>query len=260
MKTFLTFLVSILFFSTQSFSQKVDTVIVDAKNLQIKNLHFGNSTYIIYSRKGADKPNQNNTLVKINVSQKSHNGQDAVAINQIWYESDTTSHTSYTLLKASDLSTIQHNYWWKRNKQNISLDFENKTANIEGKMSEVQKEKFLKSFNQAAESGYFLNWHSDLLMFPLLPFKENTVFKIKFHDPGFSPPSTEIYRVIGSEKLKGLAGESVDCWVLEFSLPKGMTGYQKFWIAKKTREFIKEEDKVGDFYRIKLRMVVSEND
>jgi hypothetical protein len=249
-----------LFSIVGSFAQKADTIVVDAKNLQIKNLHFGNSNYMIYSRKGADKPNQNNTLVKINVSKQDHNGQEAVVINQIWYESDTVSHTSFTLLKANDLSTIQHNYWWKRNRQNISLNFEKKTANIEGKISDVQKEKFLKSFNQAAESGYFLNWHSDLVMFPLLPFKENTVFKIKFYYPGFSLPSTEIYKVVGSETLKGLAGENIDCWVLEYALPKGMTGYQRFWIAKKTREFIKEEDKIGEYYRIKLRMVVSEKD
>lgn len=250
----------LVFGSIGSFAQKADTIVVDAKNLQIKNLHFGNSTYMIYSRKGADKPNQNNTLVKINVSKQAYNGQEAVAINQVWYETDTVSHTAFTLLKANDLSTIQHNYWWKRNRQNISLDFEKKTANIEGKIADAPKEKFLKDFNKAAESGYFVNWHSDLLMFPLLPFKENAVFKIKFHDPGFSLPSTEIYRVIGSETLKGLAGEGIDCWVLEFSLPKGMTGYQKFWIAKRTKEFIKEEDKIGEYYRIKLRMVVSEKD
>ena len=58
----------LLFCTINSFAQKADTVVVDAKNLQIKNLYFGNSTYMIYSRKGADKPNQNNTLVKINVS------------------------------------------------------------------------------------------------------------------------------------------------------------------------------------------------
>jgi hypothetical protein len=154
MKISLTYLFFLSLISINSLSQKADTVIVDAKNLQIKNLHFGNSTYMIYSRKGADKPNQNNTLVKINVSKQTYNGQDAVAINQIWYESDTTSHTSYTLLKASDLSTIQHNYWWKRNKQNVNLDFEKKIANIEGKITEAQKEKFLKGFNQAAESSY----------------------------------------------------------------------------------------------------------
>ena len=250
----------LLFCTINSFAQKADTIVVDASNLQIKNLHFGNSTYMIYSRKGADKPNQNNTLVKINVAKQDHNGQSAVAINQVWYETDTVSHTAFTLLKANDLSTIQHNYWWKRNRQNINLDFEKKTANIEGKITDLQKEKLLKDFNKAVDSGYFVNWHSDLLMFPLLPFKENTVFKIKFHDPGFSPPSTEIYRVIGSETLNGLAGEGINCWVLEFSLPKGMTGYQKFWIAKKTKEFVKEEDKIGEYYRIKLRMVVSEND
>lgn len=39
-----------------------------------------------------------------------------------------------------------------------------------------------------------------------------------------------------------------------------MNGYQRYWISKKTKEFLKEEDKINDFYRIKLRMVVSESE
>ena len=259
MKTSLTYSILCLLASINTFSQKPDTVSVDSNNLQIKNLNFGNFTYAIYANKGIGKPIQNQTVVKVNVSKHTHEGNDAVAINQVWYENDTVSHTAMTLLKASDLSTIKQNHWWKRTGQSLDMDFVKKTANIEGKISQLQKDKIIKDFNTTIEGGYFLNWHCDIQLFPLLPFNENAVFKIKVHDPGFRSTSTEIYTVIKSEVLKGLGGENIDCWVMEYPVPKGMTGYQRFWISKKTREFIKEEDKIGEFYRIKLRMVVSEN-
>ncbi|GGD71094.1 hypothetical protein GCM10011514_38990 [Emticicia aquatilis] len=237
-----------------------DTIEVNSKNLKINDIHFGNSTYIIYSKNGENKPAQRNTLVKVNVSKQNHNGREAIAINQVWEAADTTEHRAFSLLRANDLSTIQHDYWWKRTGQKISLDFEKRTANLEGKFNDTQKEKFMKDFNIATESGNFLNWHCDMVIFPLLPFKENAVFKIRFHDPGIKTPTNEIYTIIKSETLKGLGDEKIDCWVMEYALPKGMNGYQRYWIAKKTREFIKEEDKVNNFYRIKLRMIVSETD
>jgi hypothetical protein len=37
-----------------------------------------------------------------------------------------------------------------------------------------------------------------------------------------------------------------------------MKGYQRFWIAKKAKAVIKEEDNFNGMYRYKLKMVVSE--
>lgn len=255
------FLYALLLMGTvETFAQKIDTIVVDTKNLQIKNLSFGNFTYIIYSKKGIDQPIQNQTVVKVNVSKQTHEGKDAIAINQVWYEKDTVSHNASTLLNPSDLSTIKQNHWWKRTGQTMDMDFGKKNANIEGKATQVQKDKIIKDFNATVEGGYFLNWHCDIQLFPLLPFKDNAVFKVKVHDPGFRPTSQEVYTVIKSEILKGLGGENIDCWVMEYPVPKGMNGFQRFWISKKTREFIKEEDKIGEFYRIKLRTLVSELD
>jgi hypothetical protein len=243
--------ISLLASIAASYAQ-ADTVVVSTKNLKIKDLKFGKSTYLIYAKRAKDKPVQNQTLVEINVSKHSHNGADAVTIQQNWYESDTLSHTAYTLLRANDLGTIQHNYWWKRTGQKFEFDFEKNVLNIEGKMTDTQRAKQTKTFETAAESGHFLNWHCDLSFFPLLPFKENAVFKVNFYDPGFSLPKYEIYQVIKSEAIEG-----IDCWVLEHTLPKNM-GYQRFWIAKKAKELIKEEDSFNGAFRYKLKMIVSE--
>jgi hypothetical protein len=132
---------------TSSYAQK-DTVVINANNLKIKDLQLGKSTFLIYAKKGKDKPIQNQTLVEINVSKQTHDGQNAVAIEQTWYEKDTTSHTAYTLLRANDLSTIQHNFWWKRNGQKYAFDFEKKTSNFEGNIKDAQREKLTKDFNR----------------------------------------------------------------------------------------------------------------
>lgn len=239
---------SLLLATTLYCNAQKDTITVDSRNLALKDLHFGKSTYLIYAKSGKDKPAQNLTLVQMDVTKQN----DAVAISQTWFEKDTVSHTAFSLLRANDLSTIKHDYWWKRTGQKISLDFEKKTANIEGKMTDAQKEKYLKDFNTAVESSHFVNWHADLTMFPLLPFKENAVFKIKFYDPGYRVPNFEIYKVIASEKV-----ENIDCWVLEYTLPRNV-GYQRFYISKKGKEVIKEEDSFNGMFRIKLKMLVSE--
>jgi hypothetical protein len=248
-KLFLTFIISL--FSLATIAQN-DTVVVNTKNLKIKDLKLGKSTYLIYAKKGKDKPIQNQTLVEINASKKSHNEIDAIEIAQVWYEKDTVSHTAMSLLRANDLSTIQHNYWWKRNGQKYEFDFEKKTMNLEGKFANAQKTKQNQDFNASVEAGYFLNWHCDLTFFPLFPFKENTVLKVRFFDPGFGTPKDVVYEVLKSEVIEG-----IDCWVLNFTLPKNQ-GYQRFWIAKKAKEVIKEEDNFNGMFRYKLKMIVSE--
>ncbi|MBB3841755.1 hypothetical protein FHS57_005784 [Runella defluvii] len=233
-------------------AQSVDTTFVDASNLRIKDLRLGRQTFLIYSKKRTDGPVQNQTLVVINVAAEEKEGAKKITIDQRWYDKDTLSHTSTSVLSAVDLRTLHHTYWWKRTGQNVALNFENKTAEQSGKATENQREKFQKDFAMAAQSGYFLNWHCDLVLFPLFPFKENTVFKVKFHDPGLGLPTTELYKVTKSEKIEG-----IDCWVLEYTLPRNM-GYQRFWVAKKAKTVLKEEDSFNGMYRFKLKMTVSE--
>lgn len=239
-------------FLLQVSAQNVDTIFVDASNLRIKDLRLGKQTFLIYSKKNAEGPVQNQTLVAMNVSTQEKEGKKHLTIDQRWYDKDTLSHTATSILNASDLSTLQHSYWWKRTGQNVSLDFEKKTADLAGKATDAQREKFKKDFEATLQSGHFLNWHCDLVLFPLFPFKDKAIFKVKFHDPGLGKPTTEIYQVLKSEKMEG-----IDCWVLEYTLPRNM-GYQRFWVAKKAKEVVKEEDSFNGMYRYKLKMVVSE--
>lgn len=168
-------------------------------------------------------------------------------------------HITYasTLLNAIDFSTLQHNFYWKRLGYSSKYDFETKNVSFEGNVSDSARTKSIADFNNSF-NNYNLNWHSDLIIFPLLPYKENRTFKINFYDPGFGQPRDVFYTVTGIETLLSSAGEKVNCWTLEHKLTGGAVGYQKFWISNKTNEVIKEEDLFNGRYRYKIKLIVSE--
>jgi hypothetical protein len=63
-----------------------------------------------------------------------------------------------------------------------------------------------------------------------------------------------LYSVTGSDVLTGSRGGKIDCWVLYHSEPAGT---EKFWIAKKTKEVLKEEDSGPNGYRYKVKFGIS---
>jgi hypothetical protein len=238
-----------------SSAQKKDTLKIDASNLILKNLNYGKATYLVYHKNGKDKPMQNATLVKITTQKEQFEGKDYITVKQIW-EADTIIHTAKTLFESEKLKTIKHTSWWKRKGYSEHFDFLKPEITFDGSTKEELKSSITTSFNSALSSD-FLNWHSDLVIFPLLPFKENRVFKINFYEPGYASPKDEIYEVLASEKLK-IAGKAIDCWVLNYKVEKP-EGFQRFWISKKTNELLKEEDHFTSFYRYKLKLTVDEN-
>lgn len=254
MKRLITYSLMLMTIITSS-AQNKDTLKIDTSNLILKNLRYGKATYLVYHTIGKDKPMQNATLVKITTQKEQFEGKNYVTIKQIW-EADTIIHTAKTLFESDKLKTIKHSSWWKRKGYTEHLDFLKPEITFDGSIKEELKSSITTSFNSALSSD-FLNWHSDLVIFPLLPFKENRVFKINFYEPGIASPKEEIYEVLGSEKIK-IAGTMIDCWILNYKVEKP-AGYQRFWISKNTHELVKEEDNFTKFYRYKLKLMVDEN-
>jgi len=251
------FLILLFIISSNNVSSQIkDTISISANTLETKFLKKGRHSYIVYFKDSLQAPSRNIQIVKINVTDKIYNNNKSIAIEQSW-ERDTIIHTANTILKQSDLSTLYHEYFWKGNGSNVAYDFVNKNVTFNSKFPDSTKIKIREGFIGSFEN-YNLNWHSDLVIFPLLPFKENRTFKINFYDP--PSESMEVYyTVIGSDYLTNSLGEKVDCWVLEFPVPKKYGGgYQHFWISKKDRELLKEEDLFGKMYRYKLKLNISE--
>jgi hypothetical protein len=229
-----------------------DTIIINGSELLSTQIPLGKTNYLIYAKKDQKSPIRDLTFIEMNVSKHLVNGKSQIKIVQKWYEKDTVSHFAETTLLESNLSTMAHETWWKRTGQNMKFDFETKSATITGTNAEAKNVSFQENFLKSLNSPNFINWHCDLHLFGLLPFKEGAIFKSKLFDPGFSLPRYEVYNVIKSEKLDG-----VDCWVLNYNLSNNM-GYQKFWISKKDRIVIKEEDNFRGAFRYKLKTLVSE--
>jgi hypothetical protein len=132
-----------------------------------------------------------------------------------------------------------------------------KQVSFEEGVDESRKSQIVKDFNDSFES-YNLCWHSDLTIFPLFPYESGRTFKVNFYDPGASKAQVVEYVVTGSETLNGGSGEKIDCWVMEhkFQSSNG-NGSQRFWISKKTREVLKEEDQYSGGFRYKMKIGIS---
>lgn len=256
-KIILTFV--FVFFAGASFAQtKGDTLVIQAKDLELKNLKIGNSAYIVYNKKTKQSPAEKIVLVKIKTESTIHNNKPAIAVSQQWDLDGTVIHTAYTVFDAKDFSTLLHDTYWKRLGYSTKFDFEARKVSFDGDVSENDKQKSEQDFNESFNK-YNLNWHSDLIVFTLLPYKENRNFKINFYDPGFGKAREVLYSVTGSELLTNSAGEKIECWVLETKIPQSAGGgYQRFWISKRKREVLKEEDSFNNTFRYKLKFEVSE--
>jgi len=251
--------IALLFLFTLGVSaQKADTLVVGSHDLEMYNLQLGNSTYIVYFKKIADGPAERITLVRISVERTTVNGRNLFQITQQWESGDEVVHTARTLHDASDCSTVFHETWWKRLGYSTLFDFTAKRVDFKGTIEDSVKSKIIADFNQSF-GNYNLCWHSDLVIFPLLPYKQGRTFVIKFYDPGFGKAKDATYQVTGSEVLVSSDGNKIDCWVMEhkFEVPAGGSGTQRFWISKRTHEILKEEDQQPSGYRYKLKIGIS---
>ncbi|MBF2707988.1 DUF3108 domain-containing protein [Flavobacterium soyangense] len=238
-------------------AQRKDTLCIRPENLVFKNIKTGNTSYVVYNKKTKESPSERITLIKINVASITHNNTPAIAILQQW-DRDTILHTSKTIFKLSDFSTLDQKSYWKRLGYASDFNFETKSINYEGKIPDSVKVKSFEIFDKSFEK-YNLNWHSDLVIFTLLPYKENRTFKINFYDPGFGKPEEVFYAITNVESLLNPYGKKVKCWVMEHKI--GLKNdYQKFWISQESNEIVKEEDYFNGSYRYKLKVMFSEFD
>ena len=129
---------------------------------------------------------------------------------------------------------------------------------MKGHVDDAKKLEITNDFNKSFAT-YNLCWHSDLTIFPLLPYREGRRLEIEFFDPGFGPTKNAIYDVAGSEPLVSSDGARIDCWVMlrKSEIPTGGSATQRFWISKNSHEVLKEEDQTPSGYRYKLKIGIS---
>jgi len=237
-------------------SQNGDTLHVRPADLNIKGLQTGSYSYLIIRQKAPDSPATSMIFARMQIERQTWHDKPAIVVRQQW-DRDSVVHTAFTVFDARDFSTLLHDTYWRALGYAMIFDFETRKFDarsllraIPDSVREHCEQEFAASFG-----AYNLNWHDDLVVYSMLPYKENRTFLINYYDPGFGKPEEVPYTVTGSDVLTGREGDRIDCWTLEHT---DENGTEKFWIAKKTREVLKEEDHAGKLgYRYKLKLGVS---
>jgi len=261
MKILSFFILSLVFVKYHT-AQAADTLHVGAHDLNMRALQKGEYNYIVYFRKTKESPSRSAILVRMNVNIQEYKNKPAIVVTQQW-ERDTIIHTARSIFNTNDFSTISHDTWWKALGYSMKFDFdtrkvEYKNAGLKNGIPDSVIKKGIADFEQSFEK-YNLNWHDDLIIYTLLPYREGTTFIINFYDPGFGKAEEVAYAVTGSEILISHDGQKRACWVLNHNDRDEPGGYERFWIDKKTHEVLKEEDFGRNGYRYKLKIGISGN-
>jgi hypothetical protein len=253
-----TYLITVFLLSfLTGFSQNGDTLFVNNKNLKLENLHTGNSSYIVFMKKNNASPAERIILVKIKTEPTTYQNKKALEIKQQW-DLEGVIHTATTVLDKTTAATLYHETWWKRQSYTAKFDFISKKVSFEGAVNDTIKSKITTEFESSSRE-FNLNWHSDLILFPTFPFKMNRTFAVPFYDPGFGNTAIAYYKIINTEILSDSNGKKIACWVMEHKAEdsKKQVSVQRFWISKKTKEVIKEEDQFPIGLRFKYKTGIS---
>jgi hypothetical protein len=105
-----------------------------------------------------------------------------------------------------------------------------------------------------ASGQYFLNWHYDLEIFSMLPYKLGRIMQIPFYEPGFAPNKSITYTVENQfQTIRTSSSKKIKCWVLNYKSPQGIL--QRYWISTETYEIIKLEENNNGQLRFKVKLI-----
>jgi hypothetical protein len=229
-----------------------DTLHVQASDLDIKGLQTGDYSYLIVRQKGKDSPAMSMILAKMSVERSTYHNKAAIIVRQQW-DRDSVVHRAYTVFDAGTFATVLHDTYWRALGYSMVFDFEARRFDSKPFLHPIPDSVRTSCEQELAGSmgAYNLNWHDDLVIYSMLPYAAGRVFMINYYDPGFGKPVEVPYSVTGSDWLVGRGGDKIECWTLEHGDENGV---EKFWIAKRTKEVLKEEDRFKGGYRYKYKL------
>lgn len=257
---------ALLLFIKVADAQKKDTIHITEMNVNTNVLKEGTNRYIVYFKITKDAPRSETQFWTRTIKRVQHNGTKAIEISQEWEDKDSVLHIVKSISDAITMQPLYHKTWWSFKNPRAAnakivtetkVDFASKTVTYNGNLlsdtNTTRQAKAIWDAYKSASEKYYLNWHLDLEIFPLLPYKAGVTFVIPFYDPGTSAPFENVaYTVVGSAQLTGYDSQKIDCWLLEHT-SKG--NKEVFWISKKTKEVLKLEQEInGNMYRYKIKL------
>jgi hypothetical protein len=231
---------------------------VKPADLHREALHPTTQTYVVYMHGAEGSGIKRTMLATTQVKRERVDGADAWVIEQHWEDETGTVHTARTVHAASDLSTLSQATMWNRptGKFTTTVDPKKGQGTIEGTVPDAARTRMEAGF-PTMKDGWWLNWHSDLTLLPLLPYEKGGTLRVHLFDVGMDAPMDVDYTVVGSRTLLGGDGVAHDCWLVETESGRpGEGNYQRFWIDKQHRVVLKEEDIFNGQYRSKVLLSV----
>ncbi len=231
------------------FAQKIDTINFDKNKLNTAALKPGLKQYLVYFQMAKQPKNLIFSLWLRDIKKEKRNGEEVFTISQHWYASDSAMYRKvYSVNNAKTFAPIYH-----AEQLGAHLGAFNWNAKqIKGADTVAQNTK--KDFKLDFAIPAF-NWNLDIETFEMLPLAEGKTFAINFYDAGSKAPKYVLYKVEGSEVLTTSDLQKVDCWILlNESENNGNKFAQRFWVSKKNKELLKEEDTFKGGYRYKVKL------
>lgn len=233
--------------------------VVTAGDMHIDRLQAGTATYLVYMHGGPGSAISRTVLATSTVARERVDGVDAWVIEQDWVGDTGQVHSARTVHAASDLATLAQTSTWIRPNAGFTTTIApgNGTGTIEGDVPPERRAAMEAGF-ATMDDGWWLNWHSDLALLPLLPYERGGTLRVRLFDVGMPAPMDVDYTVVAERTLRSGDGDtSYDCWVVETDSGSPGTGnFQRFWIDKARRIVVKEEDVFNGQYRSKVLLGV----
>ena len=239
-------------------SEAAEPTRITAEKMQQQHLRPGTSTYFVYMHGAPDTGIKGGMLSTTDVFKEIVGGEEAWVIEQKWESETGVIHTARTVHAMQDLSTRwQTSEWFRPGGSFGSTVFPQEgRGEIRGEPPPPTRKKMEEGF-AAMKGGWWMNWHSDLTLLPLLPYEAGGTLRVRVFDVGMAAPIDVDYVVVGDRQLRAVNGESYDCWLVETeSGSPGAGNYQRFWIDKVRRIVVKEEDVFNGSYRTKILLSV----
>ena len=233
-------------------------VVVQASDLHLDKLQPAPTTYLVYMHGAPGTGISRVLLANSTLSREQVDGVDAWVIEQQWEGDTGTVHTARTVHAAADMATLAQTSTWSRPTGTFTstvVPAEGR-GTIEGEIPDAARERMQAGF-ASMDDGWWMNWHSDLALLPLLPYERGGTLRVHLFDVGMPAPMDVDYTVVGDRILQGNDGTRYDCWLVETeSGSPGGGNYQRFWIDKARRIVVKEEDVFNGGYRSKILLSV----
>jgi hypothetical protein len=235
-----------------------DAVRVTPADLHLESLRPATMTYVVYMHGAPGSGIKRTMLATSEVKRERVDGADAWVVEQHWEDETGAVHTARTVHAARDLATLAQTSEWSRPTGRFKSTVVPKEGRgvIEGELPDAARQKMEAGFSRMQE-GWWMNWHSDLTLLPLLPYEKGGTLRIHLFDVGMDAPKDVDYTVTGERTLQAGDGTRYDCWLVETESGRpGSGNYQRFWIDKARRIVVKEEDVFNGMYRSKVLLAV----